>query len=130
MRAPKEVMARELGSAIPEHIQVQVLEESPTTVYLVLPPPTPGADPELADEELEAVAGGSIEDTSGGVSSTSSVVYSDPADDLVRLFSCEESEEAAGGSTEDCDFGGRPTDGTCWLGLRVCETVNPELCPA
>ena len=58
VRDPKGVFARELGIAIPEHIQVQVLEESPTTVYLVLPQPVPEAGAELSDEELAAVAGG------------------------------------------------------------------------
>ena len=59
LRDPKGVVARELGmEQLPEHIQVQVLEESPTTVYLVLPPPVPGAGAELSDADLEAVAGG------------------------------------------------------------------------
>ena len=58
MRDPKEVMARELGMPMPEHITMQVLEESPTTVYLVLPPPVASVGSELSDEELEVVAGG------------------------------------------------------------------------
>ena len=59
VRDPKGVVARELGmEQLPEHIQVQVLEESPTTVYLVLPPPVPGVGAELSDADLEAVAGG------------------------------------------------------------------------
>ena len=58
VRDPKAVFARELGIALPEHIQVQVLEESPTTVYLVLPQRVPGAGAELSDADLEAVAGG------------------------------------------------------------------------
>ena len=43
---------------MPEQIRVQVLEESPTTVYVVLPSSVPGAGAELSDEELAAVAGG------------------------------------------------------------------------
>ena len=59
VRDPGGVVARELGmEQLPEHIQVQVLEESPTTVYLVLPPPVPGVGAELSDADLEAVAGG------------------------------------------------------------------------
>ena len=59
VRDPKGVVARELGmEQLPEHIQVQVLEESPSTVYLVLPPPVPGVGTELSDADLEAVAGG------------------------------------------------------------------------
>ena len=58
LRDPKGVVARELGIQMPENIQVQVLQESPTTVYLVLPPPAPSAGAELSDEALAAVAGG------------------------------------------------------------------------
>ena len=43
---------------MPEQIRVEVLEESPSTVYLVLPPPVAGTGTELSDAELEAVAGG------------------------------------------------------------------------
>ena len=58
VRDPKGAVARELGmEEIPEHLQVQVLEESPTTVCLVLPPPVPGSSAELSDEQLETVAG-------------------------------------------------------------------------
>ncbi len=58
VRDPKGVFARELGIHVPEHLTIDVLEEGPTTVYLVLPqaPATVGA--ELSDAELEAVAGG------------------------------------------------------------------------
>ena len=58
VRDPKGVFERELSIRIPEHITVQVLEESPTTVYLVLPPPVDSAGTEVPDAELEAVAGG------------------------------------------------------------------------
>ena len=58
LRDPKGVVARELGIQAPEHIDVQVLQESPSMVYLVLPQPAPSADAELSDTELEAVVGG------------------------------------------------------------------------
>ena len=58
VRDPKAVFERELGIQMSEHITMQVLEESPTTVYLVLPQPPASAGVELADEELEGVAGG------------------------------------------------------------------------
>ena len=58
VRDPRAVFARELGIQMPEHIQVQVLEESPSTVYLVLPQRLPGAGTEFSDADLEAVAGG------------------------------------------------------------------------
>ncbi len=62
LRDPRGVYTRELSIQIPEHITVQVLEESPTTVYLVLPQPLARPEMELADEELENVAGGSTAD--------------------------------------------------------------------
>ena len=64
VRDPRGVVARALGmEQLPEHIQVQVLEESPTTVYLVLPPPVPGVGTELSDADLAAVAGGWTSET-------------------------------------------------------------------
>ena len=58
LRDPKGVFARELGMNMPEHITVQVLEESPSTVYLVLPAPVSGVGAQMSDAELENVAGG------------------------------------------------------------------------
>ncbi len=58
LRDPKGVFARELNIPIPEHITVQVVEESPNHVYLVLPRGLVSAGAELADTELEEVAGG------------------------------------------------------------------------
>ena len=58
LRDPKGVFARELGMNMPEHITVQVLEESPSTVYLVLPAPVSGVGAVMSDAELENVAGG------------------------------------------------------------------------
>ena len=60
LRDPKGVVGRELGIQLPEHIDVQVLQESPSTVYLVVPRPAPSAGTELSDEELMAVAGGGL----------------------------------------------------------------------
>lgn len=58
---PKAVISRELGTQIPDNVEVKVLEETPTSLYLALPvKPSIGAEGELSDEELEAVAGGSI----------------------------------------------------------------------
>ena len=62
LRDPKGVFERELGIRLPEHITMQVLEESPTHIYLVLPQPLARPEMELADEELENVAGGSTAD--------------------------------------------------------------------
>ena len=57
---PKGTPEQELGSALPEGVQVRVVEESADTIYLVLPSASAlgqGGD-ELSDRELEAVAGG------------------------------------------------------------------------
>jgi hypothetical protein len=42
---------------LPADLEVRVVEETATTVYLVLPAPSVPAD-ELVDEQLEAIAGG------------------------------------------------------------------------
>jgi hypothetical protein len=57
---PKGTLERELGSALPEGVEVRVVEESADTIYLVLPPGR-SADVqagELSDRELDTVAGG------------------------------------------------------------------------
>jgi hypothetical protein len=57
---PKGTVEQELGSGLPEGVQVRVVEETPDTIYLVLPRTSAlgegGGD--LSDEALEAVSGG------------------------------------------------------------------------
>ena len=56
---PKGTMEQELGSRLPESIEVRALEESAQTIYLVLPVRSADLQTgELSDEELEEVAGG------------------------------------------------------------------------
>jgi hypothetical protein len=56
---PRAVIEQELGSRLPESIEVRVVEETADTIYLVLPSASPlGQGGELSDQELEAVAGG------------------------------------------------------------------------
>jgi hypothetical protein len=59
---PKGVIGRELNTQIPDGVEFQVLEETPTIYYLSIPikPSVGAAEGELSDEELEAVAGGTI----------------------------------------------------------------------
>jgi hypothetical protein len=56
---PKGPLAQEMGSRLPEGIEVRVVEESAQTIYLVLPSVSPlGEGGEISDRDLEAVAGG------------------------------------------------------------------------
>ena len=57
---PKGVVEEELGTRLSEGVQVQAVEETAETIYLVLPPraETEQSSGEISDEELEAVAGG------------------------------------------------------------------------
>ncbi len=51
----KSLLAKHLGQELPEWLNVEVVEEKADTVYLIAPH-VPGE--ELADEDLEMVAGG------------------------------------------------------------------------
>jgi Nitrile hydratase, alpha chain len=59
LRDPQGALESELGAKLPGGLQVKLLEESADTFYLVLPA-TPDRAPAgaLADQQLEAVAGG------------------------------------------------------------------------
>jgi hypothetical protein len=64
LRDPTAIVERELRrldpeARLPEQVQIQVLEETATTRYLVLPPkPVIELGEELADADLQLVAGG------------------------------------------------------------------------
>jgi hypothetical protein len=57
---PKAAIAKEVGQELPAELEIEVLEQTPTKLYLVLPMSESVASPseELAEEQLEAVAGG------------------------------------------------------------------------
>jgi hypothetical protein len=56
---PKAVFSQELGQSISDEVEIRILEENLTTLYLVLPmKPVVANDEELSEEQLEAVAGG------------------------------------------------------------------------
>jgi hypothetical protein len=56
---PKATFSQELGQSLPDDVEIQVIEENPTTLYLVLPmKPEVENGEELSEEQLESVAGG------------------------------------------------------------------------
>lgn len=64
---PKAAVEQELGTRLPEEVRVVTVEETPDTIYLVLPPrvlPSTsmagGEGVELSDPDLESVAGGGL----------------------------------------------------------------------
>jgi len=59
LKDPKQTLERELGLNVPQGVTIQIHEETPTTLHLVLPmKPLTGELQELSDEELKEVAGG------------------------------------------------------------------------
>jgi hypothetical protein len=68
---PRAVIAREFDVELPAEVSVQVLEETPTNLYFVLPmrPQFEEGDLEdISEEELQAIAGGSFAKISQAVS--------------------------------------------------------------
>lgn len=55
---PRGTVSRDFGVQVPPDMTVEVLEETPSTVYLVLPAAPVQRGQELSANELEAVAGG------------------------------------------------------------------------
>jgi hypothetical protein len=56
---PRTAVEEELGTRLPESVQVRAVEETVETIYLVLPSGSPVEEGgELSDQDLEAVAGG------------------------------------------------------------------------
>ena len=55
---PKLALERALAMTLPEELEVILLQETQTKVYLVVPARIPSEASELSDAELEEVAGG------------------------------------------------------------------------
>ena len=54
LSAPKETLESELGISFPEEVDIQIHEDTPTTIHLVLPlKPKTGALMEVSFAELE-----------------------------------------------------------------------------
>jgi hypothetical protein len=67
IKNPKLVLEGQMGGKIPDGVTVKAVEETPNTIYVVVPY-VPKAGAELSDNELEAVAGGKgIMDTIGSI---------------------------------------------------------------
>ncbi len=63
MSNPKATIEKEMGEKLPEGLEIEVLEQQPEKLYLVLPlniKLEESSSDDLSDEELEAVAGGSL----------------------------------------------------------------------
>jgi hypothetical protein len=60
LRNPKSTLERELGAPLPEGVDVRAVEDTADTVHLVLPSKSLSERGELSDEDLDAVAGGTI----------------------------------------------------------------------
>ena len=63
---PKGVVAKQMGQEPPEWLQVKIIEETPDTIYITIPPLPPGEGDELSDADLEQVAGGKGKGGGGG----------------------------------------------------------------
>lgn len=67
---PRTAVEQELGTRLPDEVQIVAVEETPETIYLVLPPTSQAGQPgdALSDRELESVAGGGtwVDNTCGG----------------------------------------------------------------
>ncbi len=57
LRNPEAIIEKETGKKLPEGIHIKAVEETPTTVCIVVPAKFP-AEAELSDEALSQVAGG------------------------------------------------------------------------
>jgi len=56
---PRATIERELGVELPYDLEIEVVEETPTKIFLVVPVrPDDSPQVELSDEDLKAVAGG------------------------------------------------------------------------
>ncbi len=70
----KDVFEQELGQKLPESLEIEALQQSPQKLYVLLPMNRDEVAPELSEEELEAVSGGSSAACVGAVAGVSAVV--------------------------------------------------------
>ena len=60
LRNAKEVFEQELGQQLPESLEIVALQQSSQKLYVLLPMSRDEVAPELSEEELEAVSGGTV----------------------------------------------------------------------
>ena len=73
---PKAVFSRELGQNLSDDFEIRVVEENPTTIYMVLPmKPGVATGEELSEEQLEVVAGGLSLGAIVAIGSIASTIY-------------------------------------------------------
>ena len=65
LKNPKLVLEGQMGGKLPDGFFVKAVEETPNTIYVVVPY-VPRAGAELSDDELESVAGGLSKGPAGG----------------------------------------------------------------
>ena len=70
LQNPKALLGRQLGRELPDWLNVKVVEETADNMVVVLPH-APQEGDELADADLEAVAGGKSDSTESGDTSYS-----------------------------------------------------------
>ena len=58
LKNPKAVVEKQFNMTVPDNVQIKAVEENANTIYVVVPHAV-AAGAELADEDLEKVAGGS-----------------------------------------------------------------------
>ena len=55
---PHAALEEELGARLPKEVEVRAVEETPDTIYLVLPAPRRSAKAASSQKRIESVAGG------------------------------------------------------------------------
>jgi len=68
---PRQAVKNEFGYEVPENMQLEILEDSPTRVHIVLPPPPPARDApvtlrEITAETVRAVCGLEVKESQRG----------------------------------------------------------------
>ncbi len=83
---PKAVIEREFNIQLPAQINVQVMEEKPTSLYFVVPMRPEIAGQEISEEQLQAIAGGGISTKVAAVAgvATAAFTVSAAADAIVN----------------------------------------------